>query len=576
MATAAASSSSSLRKRTGRSSAAVSFQLPEKEKPDTVVPLGSSGQISFGGAFVALMIARYFSATSNLIHDCDEVFNYWEPLHYLLYKSGFQTWEYSSQYALRSYLYLLLHALLVGPAAWWYGSGAGKVGVFYSLRFALGALSALTEAALVESISRRFGRRVAAYTLVLLCFTSGCFNASTSFLPSTFSMYGITLASALLLADELVAAVAVAAFGVLVGWPFSVLATAPLVVYALFFGKFWKVFLAGAITSICTILMSLLVDHYFYGQWKFSILNLVIYNVAGGGDSSLYGVEGFFFYLKNALLNFNFAIVFALMLPVMMLLSRRSSDKQLFCAISPIYLWLLFMSLQPHKEERFIYPVYPLICLASAAAIERIPDLVSKVSRAYDPESLLLKLSKLVRPLAMALILVLSYSRTTSLLQGYSAPMHVYRQLSSLENTSSTGSTVCIGSEWHRFPSSFFLPSSSYKVSWVDDGFRGLLPFPFNSTAGGTRVAPAYFNNQNQASSGQFLTEEENCSLLVELALKRSGQAFRGENATTWEAVAERSFLDNQKSPPLYRAFFIPWLWENKNTFGVYRLSRKR
>lgn len=37
---------------------------------------------------------RHMSATSNIIHDCDEVFNYWEPLHYVLYKSGFQTWEY--------------------------------------------------------------------------------------------------------------------------------------------------------------------------------------------------------------------------------------------------------------------------------------------------------------------------------------------------------------------------------------------------------------------------------------------------------------------------------------------------
>jgi len=46
------------------------------------------------GAFVFLMIARYYSASYNIIHDCDEVFNYWEPLHYLLYKSGFQTWEY--------------------------------------------------------------------------------------------------------------------------------------------------------------------------------------------------------------------------------------------------------------------------------------------------------------------------------------------------------------------------------------------------------------------------------------------------------------------------------------------------
>lgn len=37
---------------------------------------------------------RHMSATSNIVHDCDEVFNYWEPLHYVLYKSGFQTWEY--------------------------------------------------------------------------------------------------------------------------------------------------------------------------------------------------------------------------------------------------------------------------------------------------------------------------------------------------------------------------------------------------------------------------------------------------------------------------------------------------
>lgn len=42
----------------------------------------------------ALGLLRYMSATSNIIHDCDEVFNYWEPLHFLLYKSGFQTWEY--------------------------------------------------------------------------------------------------------------------------------------------------------------------------------------------------------------------------------------------------------------------------------------------------------------------------------------------------------------------------------------------------------------------------------------------------------------------------------------------------
>lgn len=39
------------------------------------------------------------------------VFNYWEPLHYLTRGQGFQTWEHSPDYAIRSYFYLALHVL---------------------------------------------------------------------------------------------------------------------------------------------------------------------------------------------------------------------------------------------------------------------------------------------------------------------------------------------------------------------------------------------------------------------------------------------------------------------------------
>lgn len=45
------------------------------------------------------------------ISDCDETFNYWEPVHYLLYGKGFQTWEYSPTYAIRSYAYLWFYTL---------------------------------------------------------------------------------------------------------------------------------------------------------------------------------------------------------------------------------------------------------------------------------------------------------------------------------------------------------------------------------------------------------------------------------------------------------------------------------
>lgn len=39
------------------------------------------------------------------------VFNFWEPLHFLHHNYGFQTWEVSPQFALRSWSYILLHFL---------------------------------------------------------------------------------------------------------------------------------------------------------------------------------------------------------------------------------------------------------------------------------------------------------------------------------------------------------------------------------------------------------------------------------------------------------------------------------
>ena len=46
------------------------------------------------------------------IMDCDEVYNYWEPLHFLVHGTGLQTWEYAHEYALRTYAYILPLKLL--------------------------------------------------------------------------------------------------------------------------------------------------------------------------------------------------------------------------------------------------------------------------------------------------------------------------------------------------------------------------------------------------------------------------------------------------------------------------------
>ncbi|XP_075477030.1 alpha-1,2-mannosyltransferase ALG9 [Primulina tabacum] len=518
---------------------------------------------------VSLGMLRYMSATSNILHDCDEVFNYWEPLHFLLYKSGFQTWEYSSQFALRSYLYIVFHNLIGWPASLWFGEE--KVRVFYAIRIFLGLLSVIADAALVVALSRKYGKRLASYTLAMLCLASGCFFASTSFLPSSFSMYAMSLSSALFLFEKPTAAVAIAAGGVILGWPFSILAFLPVTIYSLY-RRLNYAFASGVVTSVTLLALSLLADHFYYKKWTSSVLNLLIYNVIGGGESHLYGTEGTTFYLRNGFNNFNLCFILALLFIAILPIAKKKYAPELLVIISPIYIWLAFMSLQPHKEERFLYPIYPLICVAASAVIESFPDFFHDK---YNPDdnSLLVMIAKTLRPLVLGLILCFSHARTFSIINGYSAPLEIYKHLEHHDNAGE-GSVLCVGSEWHRFPSSFLVPDYVGEVRWIDDGFRGLLPFPFNSTLGGTSAAPPYFNNKNQASHQQYIQDLDKCTFLVELQLQRP-HVYRGSDLNTWEVVAALPYLDRELSPPKYRSFFVPYLWQQKNVFGLYKLLKR-
>ncbi|KAJ4726436.1 Mannosyltransferase [Melia azedarach] len=517
----------------------------------------------------ALGMLRYMSATSNIIHDCDEVFNYWEPLHYLLYKSGFQTWEYSSEFALRSYLYILFHELVGRPASWLFGQE--KVRVFYAVRLFLGLLSVVADAVLVVALSRKYGKRLASYSLAMLCLTSGCFFASTSFLPSSFSMYAVSLASGLFLLEKYAMAVAVSAAGVILGWPFSILAFLPVVICSLA-RRFKQTFLAGAFTSLALLALSLLVDYQYYQRWTSSVLNLLVYNVVGGGESHLYGTEGASYYLRNGFNNFNFCFILAFLFLAILPIARKKYAPDLLVVVSSFYIWLGFMSLQPHKEERFLYPVYPLVCVAASAVIESFPDLFRDQYNS-SANYLLVMGAKILRPVALSLILSASHARTFSLINGYGAPIEVYKILEHHDDAGA-GSVVCVGSEWHRYPSSFFIPDYVGEVQWIDDGFRGLLPFPFNSTLGGTSAAPSYFNNKNKASDQQYLQDIDKCTFLVELQLNRP-YPYRGSDLSKWEPIAALHYLDREFSPPLYRSFFIPYLWQRNNVFGMYKLFKR-
>ena len=60
-----------------------------------------------------------------------------------------------------------------------------------------------------------------------------------------------------------------------------------------------------------------------------TLWNFLKYNVAGGGDSSLYGVESSTFYLRNALTNLNLVTPLALLVPLsaLFLMSQKRGAR---------------------------------------------------------------------------------------------------------------------------------------------------------------------------------------------------------------------------------------------------------
>ena len=145
-------------------------------------------------AFYIFFLAHAVAAFYSPIQDCDEVFNYWEPTHYLNHGHGMQTWEYSPEYSIRSWAYAGIHAAIIklGQVLPFVG-GANKATEFYFLRFALGFLCAGCEARLYAQLRRLVNGRLAVVYMAAILTSPGMFHASVAYLPSSFAMYGFML-----------------------------------------------------------------------------------------------------------------------------------------------------------------------------------------------------------------------------------------------------------------------------------------------------------------------------------------------------------------------------------------------
>ncbi|KAF8495055.1 glycosyltransferase family 22 protein [Gautieria morchelliformis] len=615
---------------------------------------------NFSLAFRIILLVRFSAAMYSNIQDCDEVYNFWEPLHYLDRGVGFQTWEVSPQYAIRSWAYIVLHLIPAwGPVRL---LRLEKRQAFFAVRIFLAVMSTFCEAKLYRAVVETLNDRVGRYMLFMLVFSAGMWNSSTSFLPSSFAMYANMLAFsyAIRLPNKFdnrrtVLATFFFATGAIVGWPFSLLVSVPFVLEELFvFGSdrvpstvrgVWQIsrvkrLILSGLMAASLLVPVILVDTTAYGRSVVVPWNIIKYNIFGGTERGpeLYGSEPWHFYVFNLLLNFNILIPFALFslpaLSVTYFVDRKrlgttapgpdQSSPFVIMAMRllPLYLWFGVLTAQAHKEERFMYPAYPLICLNAAICLYLVRGWVETAFIRITSSPYQASRSSIFRLTTLFVVstsIVISVSRILALGHYYHAPLHVAFQFETYElprllnvtgfldipetvdgNRDDTGVRIdlspikqfglrlCLGKEWYRFPGHYLIPDG-VDVRFIKSDFDGLLPRRFDVSTGeggfwkreATRHVPLGLNDLNKEDKSHYV-DISTCDYLIDSDFPHHPQTSVYEpryavDSSTWDRVICVPFLDARHSSVLTRTLWLPIpYWSQRNSFGEYCLLRQK
>lgn len=547
------------------------------------------------------------------IQDCDETFNYWEPTHYLTHGHGFQTWEYSPVYAIRSWAYASLHAFLtlIGRIIPFVNAPTKTV-EFYSLRIVLGLFCAVCETRLFSKIANALNPRIAVTFLFIMATSPGIFHASISYLPSSFSMYTTMLGTAAFMdwrgGLRTAQGIVMIGAGAALGWPFSAAMAIPFLLEEVMFATisdrdgmielFWRL-IDGTVRALLVLALQTAIDVFFYKKVVVVPWNIVWYNIfSGSGGPDLYGTEPWHFYLRNLFLNFHVWLLLALLAMPLFLLQHHINAKGTTKAsylrgivfLSPFYLWLTIFTLQPHKEERFMYPAYPALALNAAVSMHMILANFGST----DPKDTISKIPVQLRLTAiltfMLSTLALSVLRTLGTITAFNAPLSIYQPLHAVSSTEHSSDNVCLGKEWYRFPSHYLLPPDMH-TKFIKSEFSGLLPGEFHEGVSGQGLGlfpgawlePPGMNDQNLEDPGKY-TDVRYCNYLVDSHMP-STETTRLEpnyiaDTEHWEALKCLPFLDAVSTGIVGRLGWVPDLpflpAKFKRVYGEYCLLKRK
>ena len=550
---------------------------------------------------VLVVVVRLYGGVVSGVADCDEVYNYWEGVHLLAYSGDFrrpfQTWEYAPNFALRSWAFVAPYAALARALG-----GDGTLAVFRAVRcLGLALPCAAAEAALVEAVSGAFGGGAGLSLAGLLLSSAGLFSASNALLPSSAAMVLAAASQACWLSERRAGAVF---FGVAAtlwpGWPFVAVLFVPLFLDVVAREVAARGALGGALRAASYGLWSgvaigapvVLFDCAAYGRLVSPLVEVFRYNAAQGGDE-LYGVEPWTFYAKNLALNCGVAAALAVALPLVLAVGGaagtgdpRRPRLRALCHAAPAALWLAVLLARPHKEERFLFPALPSLYVAAAVALDEAATVAAAaLARVATPRAT----RTAVRAVALFAALAAGAARATAVATYYGGPQMAAWTFASdaARRAAPARVTVCVGAEWHRYPSTFALPPNA-RLAFVKTAFDGQLPRAYDAPeapglAGALAVASAdvaaHFNDRNAERLDAYV-DAGACDLAVDLRFKGGDDAAAAPSLASalradgreWKAAHRSPFLDAGRTPALARAFAIPGYSRSRAVFADYEV----
>jgi alpha-1,2-mannosyltransferase len=184
-----------------------------------------------------------------------------------------QTWEYSPEFAIRTYAFILPLSPLGYIASHF---NMQKLHIFYLIRFLIGQFTAYCCSRLISAVEKTFKQDIHLPMCVFLLSSPGLFYASTSYLPSAVSSSLLMLAFAYWLNDSYSSAIFSACIAVIYsGWPFVGVLFAPMGVHMLLrtaskpnaLLELFHLILNGSIILLFVIVSAVLIDSHMYQKW---------------------------------------------------------------------------------------------------------------------------------------------------------------------------------------------------------------------------------------------------------------------------------------------------------------------